>query len=518
MISKRLPMLRFKPPSPLTRIVGIAMILTVVFAGGLATGLYWLPSASSELGDPDDHFADLQVETAQGHDDRHPEGDEQVLALTEQAVHNLDLKLGRVARGDYWKTILVPARVVEIPGRSDLSVSAPVTGVITTVHVLPGQSFEADQPLFELRLTDELLTEAQSQLLAVLARRDVVRQEIERLTPLVDTGAVAASKRRESQYNLEQLEAEQAALVQELRGRGMPETAIDSVLQQRSLATSLKIFPPEFIRDEQASTASDLTGYAVENVYVHPGKTVTRGSDLCSIAYHQRLYIEGTAFEEDLPVLNRIMENDWPISAELHHMQRDHLDRPARDSLRLLRVDNHVDEATQTVRFYVELDNEVTRRREEQGRTFALWKFRPGQRLHLRLPADHWHAQWTLPAEAVVVIGPNVVVFAKHRHGDEDHHKQDLRGEDGLEVAAKRDPAAQLTTAPGQDPVQADEPFLELEPIPVRLLHRDDRTVVIADDGQLHADDFVALNQAYKLHLALQMQAAGGGHHHDHAH
>jgi len=56
--------------------------------------------------------------------------------------------------------------------------------------------------------------------------------------------------------------------------------------------------------------------------------------------------------------------------------------------------------------------------------------------------------------------------------------------------------------------------------VPVRLLHRDDRTVVIAGDGQLHADDQVALNQAYKLHLALKMQMAGGGggHHHGHEH
>ena len=61
--------------------------------------------------------------------------------------------------------------------------------------------------------------------------------------------------------------------------------------------------------------------------------------------------------------------------------------------------------------------------------------------------------------------------------------------------------------------------FLELEPVPVRLLHRDDKTVVIADDGQLHDDERIALNSAYKLYLAMKMQAGGGGghhHHHDH--
>jgi len=511
-------MSRIKWLSPLARIFSAAAALTIVFAAGLGTGAYLLPGVIADHQDhdsePHDHGGSDQHSA-----DEHAHGEEEpILALTEQAVHNLGLELGLVQRGDYWKTILVPASVVEIPGRSDLSVSAPVTGVVTSVHVVPGQSLVAGQPLFDMRLTDESLTDAQSKLLGVLARRDVAQQEVDRLAPLVDSGAVAASKKRELQYDLKRLDAEQATLVQELRGRGMPESSIDSILQNRSLATALKVFPPDFVSSELAESVDGSSGYSVETVHVHPGKTVARGTDLCSIAYHQKLYIEGTAFEEDLPVLNRIMENGWQITAEQHQTHGDHTHRTAGESLQLLRVDNHVDEDTQTVRFFVELSNEVARQREEEGRTFELWKFRPGQRLHLRLPVDHWEDQWVLPAGAVVVEGPNVLVFAKHEH--EREHKYEYEHNE-YEDQQDKFPNNHGDKQQNKDAhSHENEPYLELEPVPVRLLHRDDRTVVIAGDGQLHADDQVALNQAYKLHLALKMQMAGGGggHHHGHEH
>ena len=121
-------------------------------------------------------------------------------------------------------------------------------------------------------------------------------------------------------------------------------------------------------------------------------------------------YLVGTAFQDDLPILRRIIEENWKVavateeSEEHTHSSHLHLD--------LLRVDNHVDEETQTVKFYLELPNEVTHTRLRDGRKFEQWRFRPGQRLHMRLPQELWKDQVTLPAKAVVIDGPNVFVFA----------------------------------------------------------------------------------------------------------
>ncbi len=484
-----------------------AGVLTSIFAAGAAAGLYFYPQVAADRHDhADDHPHGGEAEhVANGH--AH-EDEEDHIALTEQAFANLGLQMAPVTVGDYWQTLLVPARVVEIPGRSDLSVSAPVTGVIEDVQILPGQSLNSSTPLFVIRLTDETLIDAQSKLLETMTRQEVAQKEIDRLAPLIDSGVVAGSRNRELEYELKQLRAQESTLLQELRSRGLPQPMIDELLQNRELASILTVFPPSFIRPDDAASSQSSSGFSVEQLMVHPGKSVTRGQALCTVAFHSKLYLEGTAFEDDLPVLNRIAENDWEVLVETHG-------EPEPDAeplgLQLLRIDNHVDEATQTVKFFVELPNEVAVVRQANDRLYEQWRFRPGQRLHVRLPVERWENQLMLPVDAVVVDGPNVFVFAEHHHDDDDHAHDDHEDQDH--------PHDDHDQAEGtHDHHDEHDLFIELEPIPVRLLYRDDRTVVIADDGQIPLDEPIALNHAYKLYLAMQMQAGGGGGHHDHDH
>ncbi|MCC9655020.1 efflux RND transporter periplasmic adaptor subunit [Rhodopirellula halodulae] len=474
-----------------------AGVLTLVFGLGTAAGLVLSPStvhAPEDLHSDDPHpagMSDLHIEDEDTEEDHLEENhEEDHVALTEQAYANLGLRMGMVQRGDHWKTQLVPARVVEIPGRSDLSVSAPVTGIVQKVEVLPGQSLVSDSTLFSIRITDQAVIDAQSRLLETLTRQEVANQEITRLSPLVTSGAVSRNKLRDLEYEIKQLSAQQSTLVQELRSRGLPSASVDQVLQNRELATELKVSPPSFIDSDMNS--EEVSGFSVEDLMVHPGMSVARGDLLCSVAYHSRLYLEGMAFQDDLHVLDRIMQRDWMVVVDDHSAEHAH---GASVELPLLRIDNHVDEATQSVTFFVELPNEVTRDRVSDGRLFQQWRFRPGQRLHLRLPVEQWKDQWMLPAEAVVVEGPDAFVFVEHIHDEEDEPEHDDH-----------------------------DVMIELEPVPIRLLYRDDRIVVIQrDDQQDLEEEFtthrVALNNAQKLYLAMKMQAeGGGGHHHHHDH
>ncbi|MCD0463725.1 efflux RND transporter periplasmic adaptor subunit [Roseiconus lacunae] len=513
------------------RTLYLSLGLTGVFAFGSASGTY-LASRRVIATEHDDHHGEMpsdhgshtpQTERltegdASDHDDDHDH-----VALTKQAFENLGLQLGPIPRRDYWKSRLVPAIVTEIPGQSDLSISAPVTGVVENVRVLPGQSLRDDQPMFVIRLTDEALIESQSKLLGALTRQEVIDQELRRLTPLRETGVVSGVKTRELEYELKQLRAQQAILLQEVRSRGLPQSSIDGLLKERTLATAFSVFPPEFIREQARCRSGQSTGFSVENLVVHPGKSVSRGDALCSIAYHSDLYLEGTAFEDDLPILNRVIDHGWNVTASFHDMKVagvSHLSHLRFDGhsekLNLLRVDNHIDERTQTIRFFVELPNRVTSTREVDGRIFEQWRFRPGQRIHLRLPVQRLENQLQLPVDAVVVDGPNVYVFAKHR-------------EHGMSTAAsvtsvktRRTQADTVNTVQNSNidipHDRHDDVFIEFEPIPVRLLHRDDQTAVIAIDRPLEEHDSFALNNANKLYLALKIQqgSSGGHHHHDH--
>ncbi|WP_237226186.1 efflux RND transporter periplasmic adaptor subunit [Rubinisphaera sp. JC750] len=490
------------------RAILTSVVLTILFASGVVAGFWFYPQvfatpAEPHDHDPHDHPADDMQEDAHGD---HDHEDEDHVALTEQAFENLGLRLGSPTTGDYWKSVLVPGKVVEIPGRSDLAVSTPVAGVIESVHVIPGQNIPMESPLFTIRLTDEALLAAQARYLETLTQQEVAQQEISRLSPLIQSGGVSGTKSRELEYEVKQLVARQATILQELRGRGMPENQIEQLRRDRILASTSSVVAPKFVQEQSMGDPS--SGYSVEKLLVHPGKAVSRGESLCTVAYHQRLYIEGTAFEVDLPTLERIAKKGWKITAETAHDEHDHHGMTSLQ-LNLLRVDNHVDEVTQTVRFFVELPNEIAQTLTEDGRQFDQWRFRPGQRLHLRLPVERWTDQITLPADAVVVDGPNAFVFAEHDHEEES-------AEGMLNAASETESNAEVHD---EEHDEDHGVFIEFEPVPVRLLHRDDKTVVIANDGQLHDGERVALNNAYKLYLAMKMQAGGGGghhHHHDH--
>lgn len=506
-----------------------SLSVAVAFAIGNASGLYFYPKFFTATEAEDAHDHDHEAELAEVSD--HEEEEDHV-ALSKQAFDNLNLQLGSVTRGDYWVSRTVPGEVIEVPGKSELSVPAPVSGVVERVLVRQGQAIRNDERIAELRITDEELTQSQSKLLSTLARQDVVREEISRLEPLTNSGTVSGTKKRNLEYELKQLVADERTNMQEIRVRGLPETVLESIVDGRRLADKLFVTLPDFsdpaylthhVSVDAITTTSPLS-YSVEQLEVHPGKTVKRGDSLCSLAFHSELHIRGTAFESDLPILEQLVENDWKLTAEFGHVQHEgHVHREKLDGLSLLHVNNHANAKSQTFDFFVPIQNEVKRSTTDSGgRAYQQWRFKPGQRVHLRLPVEQWKDQLLLPNDAVVVEGPNAFVFVEHVHEEASDHPHDAH-EDAIahsdhdHAHSDHDHDDHSQHDHDEDDHESDV-FVELEPVPVRLLHRDSETSVIADDGQLHGDDRIALNNAFKLHLAMEMQGGGGGGHHHHDH
>src|SRR5207237_10182623 len=86
---------------------------------------------------------------------------------------------------------------------------------------------------------------------------------------------------------------------------------------------------------------------------------------------------------------------------------------------------NQVDPVNRTFTVYLPLDNQCHTFTRD-GRTFFVWRFRPGQRVRLRLPVEKLSTPgpdgkeadpFVLPAGAVVREGPEAFVFVKA--GDE---------------------------------------------------------------------------------------------------
>ena len=146
---------------------------------------------------------------------------------------------------------------------------------------------------------------------------------------------------------------------------------------------------------------------------------------------------------------------------------------PARCAARIRHLANTVDPVSRTFAFFLPLENQ-SRTFERDGQTFMVWRFRPGQRVRLKVPVEKFEGVFVLPAGAVVREGPEAYVF--RQNGDLFERK------------------------------------------PVHVLHEDRSEVVVADDGSVGPGQFVVRNHAAALNRALKASAGGDEHGHDHEH
>ncbi len=414
------------------------------------------------------------------------------LELTPQARESLGLTgdgIGPIGLSTYWRTMVVPAVVVARPGRSHLQVAAPLTGVVTHVHAVTGETVTPGTLLFQIRLTHEDLVRGQREFLQTLGELDVERREYERLRKLSEpAGVIAGRLLLERQYAVEKLESSEQAQREALRLHGLSDAQVESIVSTRRLLRELQVRAPspddhDHPEEEWQLLSGDRGAVAlhdvesdvpliVERLAAHKGQAVQAGELLCTLADYRRLFIEGQAFEQDAAAVVRAMERGWTIEAVFDAAAGGE----RLSGLQLAFVGHGIDPQSRTLPFYVELDNAIVRdQTNAAGQRFLTWRYRPGQRLELRVPVEEWTDQFVLPAEAVAIEGTDAFVFLQNGR--------------------------------------------RFDRVSVRVLHRDRQNVVIARDGSLFPGDVVARRGAHQMQMAIQNQSSGGGghgHSHDH--
>ena len=259
-------------------------------------------SPSAEAGAHDDHAADDHA----GHDEA------VALELSEQARKNIGLTLYAVERREFARTVVVPAVISERPGRSAITVSAPMTGIVTRIYPIPGEAVAPGDVLFDLRLTHEDLVEKQSSLLRDLEQLDVVKQEVERLEDVTRSGAVAGKTLLERVYEQQKVEGAIRAEREALLLHGLSEEQIETVQRERRLIRQMVVTVPE--PDEAHSQVRHEDFLQVSQLAVKRGDHVITGTPLLTLTDHCLLYIEGQAFEHDAEDLNRAANEGLPVS------------------------------------------------------------------------------------------------------------------------------------------------------------------------------------------------------------
>jgi membrane fusion protein, heavy metal efflux system len=489
------------------------LVAIVVVVSAFATRGTWIPATESwvdntlarfrggsEEESDDDAEAEHAVDAHGGHDEATS------LELSTQARRNIGLTDGllqEVRLQTFRRAITVPAMVVERPGRTQIQVATPMTGVITHVHAVTGESVESGSLLFQIRLTHEDLVQVQTDFLKTIGELDVERREVKRLTAATSTGAVAKIKLIERQYEEEKLEALLRAQQEALRLHGLSDRQVQQIVSDRRLLRELQIVVP--FPDKHSDDELRLTGQAVHRVgfqeaafqstqlpdpdklnavkvpqakeaqqaekaplvlttlNVHKGQAVSAGETLCVLSDMRQLYIEGQAFEQDMSLLEHAAGKGWPMTA----IQPTNGQEPVFiENLQVAYLDNRVSVEDRSLRFYVGLPNSILRTTQaEDGQRFISWKFKPGQRMQLRVPVEEWADRIVLPVDAVAKEGAEFFVFMENG----DHFDRRT----------------------------------------VHVEYRDQFNVVVANDGSLFEGDVVAFTGAHQMQMALKNKSGG---------
>lgn len=512
-----------------TRTIAVAlMILAVVVIGALfgwpdsrnrILSMAGLSSSSksadkddhghSHDGDDHDHAGHSHGEDDDGHDHahgedshdhgdhNHPHNEATSIELSPQARGNLGLtedKVSTVKLETFTRVVTVPAKVVERPGRSKFQIAAPMSGVITAVNVIEGEVVRPGAELFTLRLTHEDLVAAQTQFLKTLGEFDVMQEDIDRIEEITNQGAIAGKVLIEKQHEQHINEAMLNAYREALHLHGLTTEQIDQIEKTRKLLREVKIYAPQWSEPggpQATGTASTETAtstseendaaiydeppseYLVQQLNVHSGEFANVGQSLGTLADFRRLYIEGRAFEQDARELTQAAVLGLGVDA-IPESPRGDVEELT--GLKILYVNNEVESDSRALYFYVGLPNEVVHTNTTpEGHRFVTWRYKPGQRMQLRVPVEQWTERIVLPVDAVAQEGAESYVF------------QEIAG--------------------------------HFDRRPVRVLYRDQNKVVIADDGSIVPGDRVALTGAHQMQMALKNKAGGGvdphaGHNH----
>lgn len=481
--------------------IWILFFLILIPVGLLAwkTQQQWMPAVngmaengkskteSGEHGSEEDH-----------HDHDHAGHEESTsLELTPQARKNIGLtedKVIPVKLQAFTRTLTIPAIVVEMPGKTRVKVVAPMTGIITNVNVIAGEAVQPGRELFKIRLTHEDLVQAQTDFLKTLGELDVEDKEIARIKEITDKGVIAGKVLLEREYAKEKLEAILKAQREALLLHGFSEGQVDQIRDSRRLIKEHQVYAPQ-LHDQSGEVQLPNMGiqrisapapgsqgtvnarhksiFIVQSLNISKGDFVQAGDTLCVLADYSDLYLKGQAFEQEADELTRCLENGWSVEAiqEINNKNKELI-----KNLQIDYLDNQIETDARIFSVYVDLPNTIEHENvRSDGERFITWRFKPGQRMQLRIPVETWKKQIVVPVEAIATEGAESFVFQENG----DHF--DRR--------------------------------------PVHVLYKDQLWAVIQNDGAIFPGDKIALTGAHQMQMALKNKAGGAvdphaGHNH----
>ncbi len=394
---------------------------------------------------------------SEGHLDEDHDHSADRVRLSPTARANLGIVTRPLAPQTYWKSLTIPGTVIDRPGVTDRAVSSPIGGVVAEVHARPGDVVRPGDKVATLRVVSEAAQTAQSELFKTSREIELAQEQRSRLAG----SSVPEIRLLEMDQQIRRFQAAAKASRLDLAARGFTPAQIDAVAAGQFVREIVVTAPP-----------ADEAVYEVQDLKANLGDQVQAGQALLTLADHRGLYVEGHAFRSELPNVERAAREGWPV-AVLFPPEASGDWPPFTEPMTVSHMANTADPASRTFGFFLPLVNQ-NRTIRRDGRTMIVWRFRPGQRVRLRVPVEKLDGVYVVPADAVARDGAEAFVFLQNGSA--------------------------------------------FDRTPVRVLHEDAGEVVLSSEG-LGANAVIAVNNAAALNRALRPKAGEHGHdHHGHDH
>jgi cobalt-zinc-cadmium efflux system membrane fusion protein len=349
------------------------------------------------------------------------EGSTDKIIVSEQAQKNLALSAKPLRSEVFWKSVTVPGMIVDRPGLSDREIVAPVMGTVSHLFHVPGDTVRPGDPLFTLRLASESIHQTQADLFKTSQELKLAEAKKERLA--LGGEGIPGARLIEAESDIARLEAAIKSYREELSHRAFSSNEIQGVAEGE-LVSEITVVTPQPTAGQGLAGESPVStfggppaseqpfAYEVQSLTVELGEQVDAGRTLCHLSSHRALAIEGRAFRDETTLLEQSIEQQWPVDVDFGEDAAGDWP-PIQEEFHIHFIANTIDPATRTFGFLMPLDNQY-KEVNHGDTTQLLWRFRPGQKVLVRVRVEKLENVFVLPADAVVFEGADAFVFTQN--------------------------------------------------------------------------------------------------------
>lgn len=391
--------------SPALRLLIFGMLLLGIACGAYLTRDRWMPHHAAVEQPPASQNAPVAISNK--------------VVVSDQAQRNLGIVSKPLKTAEFWKTVIIQGMIVDRPGFSDREIVAPAIGTVSHLFHVPGDMVKPGDKLFSLTLASDSIQQTQAELFKTSQEIPLAKATRDRLASAGN--AIPKIEVIDAENVILRLEAAAKTYRHELLNRGFTPEQIDQAAAGQ-LISSITLLAPARPSDAASPTpnanesrppASDESApFELQELQVELGEQVQAGQTLCRLSNHQSLAIEGRAFRDETSLLERSVQKQWPVEVDFQEDASSEWPR-IEQPFAISYIANTIDPATRTFAFLIPLDNQF-RAVDHKDRQQILWRFRPGQKVLIKIRVEELTNVFVLPAAAVVFEGADAYIFTQN--------------------------------------------------------------------------------------------------------